>query len=120
MMEVLNYCSLYTDDASCMVLNADGEYILGGKFDYLIVEAQKSFGIPKVVIRIRISKKDRKHNCQKKNDKGTNNDLMENYRSSNMNNKTGNELRCSGMVNSSCSPSGTHCVTLFSNPMIAS
>ena len=37
---------------------------------------KKSLKIPKPIIRIRKSKKDRQHNSQKKNDKLTNNDLQ--------------------------------------------
>ena len=33
--------------------------------------------------------------------------------------KTGDELRCSGRVSSSCSTSGTHCVNLVTNPVIS-
>ena len=32
--------------------------------------------------------------------------------------KTGDELRCSGRVSSSCSTSGTRCVNLVTNPVI--
>jgi hypothetical protein len=37
---------------------------------------QEEFEDTKVVIRIRMSKKDRQHNSQKKKDKRTNNDLQ--------------------------------------------
>ena len=33
--------------------------------------------------------------------------------------KTGGEIRCSGRVSSSCSTSGTHHVTLVTNPVIS-
>jgi hypothetical protein len=33
--------------------------------------------------------------------------------------KTGGELRCSGRVGSSCSTSGTRCVSLVTNPVIS-
>ena len=41
----------------------------------IIVRIQEEFEDTKGVIRIRKSKKDRKHNAQKKKDKRTNNDL---------------------------------------------
>jgi len=44
---------------------------------FLTIEIyKKSLKIPKGVIRICKSKKDRQHNGQKKKDKGTNNDLQ--------------------------------------------
>ena len=39
----------------------------------------EEFEDAKGVIRIRKSKKDRQHNCQKKKDKSTNNDLQEEF-----------------------------------------
>jgi len=43
------------------------------EFEYVL---QEEFEDTKVVIGIRKSKKDRQHNCQKKKDKRTNNDLQ--------------------------------------------
>ena len=71
----------------------------------------------KGVIRNPISRKDRQHNGQKR----ANNDLQNTTlkikdRSSNTNpTKTQGELKCSGRVGSSCSTSGTRCVTLVTN-----
>jgi hypothetical protein len=67
----------------------------------------------KGVIRIRKSKKNRKHNGQKKKDKRTNNHLQNILTNPT---KTGGELRCSG--SSSCSTNGTHRVNLVTNPVI--
>ena len=71
------------------------------------------------VIRIRILKKNRHHNGQKKKYKRTNNDLQNIYiyiyitkdRVTRTPLKTGSELRCSGRVSSSCS-SGVSCCYL--------
>jgi hypothetical protein len=64
--------------------------------------------IPKGAIRIRISKKNRQHNGQKKKYKRTNNDLQKHtYKTKDRVTrtplKTGGERRCSGRVSSSCS-----------------
>ena len=77
----------------------------------------------KGVIRI-CKSKDRQHNGQKKKDKRTNNDLQNNTqkttdRATRTPLKTGGELRWSGRVSSSCSTSGTWCVTLVRNPVIS-
>jgi hypothetical protein len=73
----------------------------------------------KGVIRIHKSKKDRKHNGQKKKDKRTNNDLQ-NIIHKNKDRTpliTGGEVRCSGKVSSSSSTNGIHRVTLVTNPV---
>jgi len=44
--------------------------------NYTTPSLQEEFEDTKGVIRIRISKKDRQHNCQKKKYKRTNNDLQ--------------------------------------------
>ena len=80
--------------------------------------------IPKGAIRIRISKKNRQHNGQKKKYKSTNNDLQKHtYKTKDRITwtplKTGGELRCSGRVGSSCSTSGTRRVNLVTNPVIS-
>jgi len=64
----------------------------------------EEFEDTKGVIRIRISKKDRQRNGQKKKYKRTNNDLQN---------------RCSGRVSSSCSTSGTRRFNLVTNPVIS-
>jgi 4-diphosphocytidyl-2C-methyl-D-erythritol kinase len=74
----------------------------------------------KGVIRIHKSKKDRKHNGQKKKDKSTNNDLQNithktKDRVTRTLLKTEGELRSSGRVSSSSSTSGTCRVTLVTN-----
>ena len=84
---------------------------------------KKNLKIPKGVIRIRISKKNRQHNGQKKKYKRTNNDLQNIHiktkdRITRTPLKTGGELRCSGRVGSSCSTSGTHRVNLVTNQVI--
>ena len=66
---------------------------------------KKSLKIPKGVIRIRKSKKDRQHNGQKKKAKRTNNDLQSithntKDRVTLIQLKTGGELGCFGRVNS--------------------
>ena len=74
------------------------------------------------VIRICKSKKNRQHNGQKKKDKSTNNYLQTTTKKTEDRVtltllKTGGELRYSGIVSSSCSTSGTHRVTLVTNPV---
>ena len=75
------------------------------------------------VIRIRISKKNRQHNDQKKIYKKTNNDQQNTYkikdRVTRTPLKTGGELRCSGRVGGSCSTSETRRVNLVTNPVIS-
>jgi len=70
----------------------------------------------KGVIRIRISKKNRQHNGQKKKYKRTNNDLQNIHIKLKL--KTGGELRCSGRVGSSCSTNGTRRVNLVTNSVV--
>jgi hypothetical protein len=73
---------------------------------FLTIEIyKKSLKIPKGVIRIRKSKKDRQHNGQKKKDKRTNNDLQSITHNTKdqvtlIQLKTGGELGCFGRVNS--------------------
>ena len=90
-------------------------------FDVLLLE---EFADTKGVIRIRISKKNRQHNGQKKKYKRTNNDLKKHtYKTKDRVTrtplKTGCELRCSGRVNSYCATSGTRHVNLVTNPEIS-
>ena len=64
--------------------------------------------MPRLIIRIRKSKKNKQHNGQKKKDKKTNNDLQNiTYKTKDRVTwtllKTGVELRCSGTVSSFCS-----------------
>jgi hypothetical protein len=79
---------------------------------------QEDFEDTKGVIRNRKSKD------EQKNRKKTNNDLQNithktKDRVTRTKLKTVNELRCSGRVSSSCSTSGTHRVTLVTNPVIS-
>jgi hypothetical protein len=62
----------------------------------------------KEIIRIRISKKNRQHNDQKKKDKKrfTKHTYKTKDRVTRTQLNTGSELRCSGRVSSSCSTSG--------------
>jgi hypothetical protein len=76
-----------------------------------------------VLIRIRISKKNRQHNGQKNLSKRTNNDLQNyTYKTKDQVTRTplkiGGELRCSGRVISSCSTSGNQRGNLVTNPVI--
>jgi hypothetical protein len=60
-----------------------------------------------------------------KKDKRTNNDLQQNItqkikdRATQTPQKTGDEIRCSGRVSSSCSTCGTRRVTLVTSPVIS-
>ena len=90
----------------------------------LVFVLKEEFEDTKGVIRIRISKKNRKHNGQKKRYKRTNNNLQNIQHTHQTKDrvtrtplKTGGELRCSGRVSSSCSTSGTRCVNLVTNPV---
>ena len=84
---------------------------------------QEKFEDTTGVIRIRKSKKDRRYG-QNENDKRINNNLQNTTektknRVMQTSLKTGCEFMCSGRVNSSCSTSGTHHVTLVTNPINA-
>jgi len=73
---------------------------------------EEEFEDTKGAIGIRISKKNRQHNGQKKKCKRTNNNLQNityktKDRVTRITLKTGDELRCSGRVGSSCSTSDT-------------
>jgi hypothetical protein len=81
-----------------------------------------SFNIgTKGVIGIRKSKKERQHKSQKKktNNNPQNTTQKTKDRAIRTTLKTGGELRCSGRVDSSCSTSDTHRVTVVTNPMIS-
>ena len=76
------------------------------------------------VIRICKSKKDRRHNGQKKKrqkDKqwSTKHGHKTKYQATQTLPKTGGELRCPGRESSSCSTSGTRGVNLVTNPVIS-
>jgi hypothetical protein len=76
------------------------------------------------VIRIRISKKNIKHNGQMKKYKRRNNDLKKHThrtrdRITRTPFKSGDERRCSGKVGRCCTISGTNCVNLVTNPVIS-
>ena len=77
--------------------------------------SQEEFEDTKGVIRIRISKKNRQHNDQKKKYKRTNNDLQNIH----IKLKIGGELRSSERVGSSCSTNDTSHVNLVTNPVIS-
>ena len=74
----------------------------------------------KGVIGIRKSK-DKQHNGQKKKDKRTNSDLQNitHKTKDRVTRETGGELVFSGRASSSCSTSGTHRVTLGTNPVVS-
>jgi hypothetical protein len=91
--------------------------------DLLTITVKEEVEDTKGVITIRISKKNRQHNGQKKKYKRTNNDLQHTYttkdRVTRTPLKTGGELMCSGRVSSSCSTSNTRRVNLVTNPVIS-
>ena len=80
---------------------------------------QEEFANTKGAIIIRISKKNRRYNGQKKKYKRTNNDQQNIHRVTRTPLKTGGELRFSGRVGSSCLTSNTRCVNLVTNPVIS-
>ena len=85
---------------------------------------KKSLKIPKGVIRIRKSKKNRQHNDQKKNHRRTNNRSTKRIHKAKVRVartplKNRGELRCSGRINSSCSTSDTRRGNLVTNPVIS-
>ena len=87
-------------------------------------ERKKSLKIPKGVIIIRISKKNRQHNGQKKRvqkdkQRSTKHTYKTKDRVTRTPPKTGYELRWSGRVSSSCSASDTRRVNLVTNPVIS-
>ena len=103
----------------------DGTRQSSGYLDWLIC-LKKSLKIhcTKGVIRIRISKKNRQHNGQRKKYKRTNNDLQNIHiklkdRVTRTPLKAGSELRCSGRVGSSCSTSDNPRVNLVTNLVIS-
>jgi len=84
----------------------------------------KILKIPKGVIRISVSKKNRQHNGQKnKVQKDKQRSTKHTYKTKDRVTRTplnsGGELRCSGRVSSSCSTSGTRRVNLVTNPVIS-
>ena len=85
---------------------------------------KKSLKIPKGAIRIRISKKNRKHNGQKKKvQKDKQRSTKHTYKTKDRVTRTplkaGGELKCSERVSSSCSTSDTRRVNLVINPVIS-
>jgi len=86
-----------------------------------LVQSDEEFEDTKEAIRIRISKKNRQHNGQKKKDKqrSTKHTYITKDRVTRTPQKTGGELRCSARVSSSCSTSGTRRVNLVTNPVIS-
>ena len=81
----------------------------------------EEFKYTRWVIRIRKSKKGRHHNGKKKNDTRTNSDLQNitHKTKDRVTRETGGELVFSGRASSSCSTSGTHRVTLGTNPVVS-
>jgi len=82
---------------------------------------KERFEDTKGVIRIRISKKNRQHNDQKKKDKqrSTKHTHKTKARVTRTPLKTWGEPRYSGRVSSSCSTSGIRRVNLVTNPVIS-
>ena len=84
----------------------------------------EEFEDTKGVIQIRISKKNKQHNGQKKKrekkdkQRSTKHTHKTKDRVTRTLLRTGGELRCSRTVRSSCSTSGTHRVNLVKSPMI--
>ena len=88
-----------------------------------MLQKEEEFEDTKVVIRIRISKKNKQHNGQKKKYKRTNNNLQNTmHKAKDQVTQTplkiGDELMFSGRVTSSCSTSGTRRVNLVTSPVI--
>ena len=81
---------------------------------------KEKFEDTKGIIRIRISKKNKQHNGQKKKYKGrfTKHTHRTKDRVTQTPLKTRGELMCSGRVRSSCSTSDTRRVNLVTNPVI--
>ena len=78
----------------------------------------------KEVIRIRLSKKNRKHNGQKKKgqkdkQRPTQHTHKTKDRVTQNPQKTGSELKCSGRLSSSCSTSSTRRLNLVTKPVIS-
>ena len=88
--------------------------------NHLEFNLKKSLKIP---IRILISKKQTtqwpKEKVQKDKQRSTKHTYKTKDRVTRSPLKTGGELRCSGRVSSSCSTSGTHRVSLVTNPVIS-
>ena len=78
---------------------------------------QEEFEDTKVVIRIRISKKNRQHNGQENKQRSTKHTHKTRDRVTRAPLKTEGELRCSGRVGSFCSTTGTRRVNLVTNPV---
>jgi hypothetical protein len=88
-----------------------------------IIFHKEEFEDTKGVIRIRIPKKNRQHNGQKKKvqkdkQRSTKHTYKTKDRVTGTPLKTRGELRCSGRVSSSCSTSGTRRVILATKPVI--
>ena len=85
---------------------------------------KEQFEDTKGAIRIRISKKNKQHNGQKKKvqkdkQRSTKHTYKTKDRVTRTPLKTGGELRCSGRVSSSCSTSGTRRINLVTNLVIS-
>ena len=97
------------------------EQFLAQIYRYINSPLYEEFEDTKGVIRIRISKKTRQHNGQKKKYKqrSTKHTYKTKDQVTRTPLKTGGELLCSGRVSSSCSTSDTRRVNLVTNPMIS-
>ena len=89
----------------------------------VIIDMKEKLEDTKRVIRSRKSKKNSQHNCYKKKDKRTNNDLQNFTQKTNdqairIPLKVGDELRCSKRVGSSFFTCDSRRVTLITNPVI--
>ena len=94
--------------------------ITGGAGKLVVLAQEEEFEVTKGVIRIRNSKKDIQHYGQNKKDHDLQNNTHKSKdRVTRTTPKPGDALRCSGRVSTSCSTSGTHFVTLVTNPMIS-
>jgi hypothetical protein len=109
----------------CKVCTLEEEFITCTIFLLWSWQEIEEFDNTKGVIIIRKSKKCRQHNDQKKNKqkdkpRSTKHTYKTKDRVTRTPLKTGSELRCPGMVGSSCSTSGTRHVSLVKNPVIKS
>ena len=66
-----SFCCLFFFDIRILIAP-----LVSSHFSYPIIQRQEEFEVTKGVIRIRISKKNRQHNDQKKKYRRTNNDLQ--------------------------------------------
>jgi len=103
------------------LLCADHSLLSIFRLDFYSCLLKEEFEDTKGVIRLRVSKKNQQHNGQKKKDKqrSTKHTHKTKDRVTRTSLKTGDELRCSGKVRSSCFTSGICRVNLVTNPVIS-